>query len=145
MEIKITIPIYFKKKKASTRETMAGLNWYRNAYYHELDKVKKEYHRMIRDLLKGYNKGFNKKIGISYRLFYRNDKSDLMNVASVIDKFFADSLQTSGLLENDNVKNYVISLSEVAGMDKKRPRVEITVTDDILGMLIEAYRRQKEI
>ena len=63
------------------------------------------------------------------KYFYKNPKSDLRNITSVIDKFFNDSLQGLRIVENDNINFLRKTVDEVGGMDKKNPRIEIEVEE----------------
>ena len=72
--MKITLPIYwvqeFKTKK--DKKHLVGLNFYRNAHYQILNKVKKYYHDLIKD----------KNIPEYYETYIINFKVYLKNTAS---------------------------------------------------------------
>jgi hypothetical protein len=130
MEIKLTLPIYHsnKKKSKSGKTFLLSLNWYRNSYHYEKNKVKKEYQDLIAKELEYLGpEDKMQEYKIKYVLFYRNGLSDAMNVISVVDKFFQDALQELGIVENDTVKNCKKITVEVGGYSRSYPRVEITV------------------
>ena len=119
-----------------------SLNWFRNAYFRVINNVKQEYHKIVfSQLIKEHE--FDGMFIVSSRLFYKNGSCDLKNVDGVIDKFAVDALQKAGVIRNDNVKYYVCSIPEVAGIDKDNPRIEFTVTDEP-EILLEVYKRMKE-
>ena len=123
--IRLELPVYWyvtKKKKK-----FIGVNWYQVADKHEINRVKKEYHKLIESKLTGNKEKIKGSYQVRYKYFYKNPKSDLRNITSVIDKFFNDALQELGIVENDNVKYFKESIDRVGGMDKKNPRIEIEV------------------
>ena len=69
-------------------------------------------------------------ISITYNLYYRNKSSDLNNWVSVVDKFFADTLQKAWCIEDDNVLHVVQSVHNVIEQDTKNPRIEVHIQED---------------
>ena len=65
-------------------------------------------------------------IVIHYNIFWRDKRSDRMNVASAFDKSFQDALQKAGVLHNDGWKD-VINATFDFQVDKDDPRVEIEI------------------
>lgn len=120
--IKLELPIYANTTKKKIQ--LIGLNWYRNTHFQTETQVKKYYHQLIFSSLNKNDK-INGKIKVHYRLYYKNSKSDLMNVVSVIDKYLLDALQEAKIIENDNVLNYCECHIEVAGQDKNNPRLMV--------------------
>jgi len=102
---------------------LIGMNWYRNAHFHEESPVKKYYTQLIISMLKRPRIKLSGKIKVKYSLYYKNAKSDLMNVVSVLDKYLMDALQEAGIIENDNVEYYTNNEIEVIGKDEKNPRL----------------------
>lgn len=132
--IKLELPIYQdiatgRGEKRKTKSVLIGLNWYRNAHYQTENKMKHKYHELVKTRLDGVKHSLKGFIKVRYKLYYKNSQSDLMNVISIIDKYFLDALQEIGIIENDNVKHYTKCEIEVAGEDKENPRVEITVEE----------------
>lgn len=132
--IKLELPIYQEittgrgenKKKKSV---LISMNGYRNWHYQTECKMKHIYTDLVKTRLKHVkfsSKGF---IRVSYNLYYKNSRMDLMNVISIIDKYLMDALQEMKIIDNDNVKNYIECISRVAGEDKLNPRVEIIVEE----------------
>ena len=121
--IRLELPVYWyvtKKKKK-----FIGMNWYQGADKHEINRVKKEYHKLIESKLTGNKEKIKGSYQVRYKYFYKNPKSDLRNITSVIDKFFNDSLQGLRIVENDNINFLRKTVDEVGGMDKKNPRIEL--------------------
>ena len=120
--MEIILPIYIKPKK-SKKEVFVGLNWYRNVNFYTSNDVKKQYHKIVYEQLRGVKQPFQKRIGVKYRLFYRRKDCDLMNVVSVLDKFLLDALVQAGMIKDDNVNKYISCHAEVGGKDVKNPRL----------------------
>ena len=118
--IKLELPIYTNTTKKKT--VLISMNWYRNAHFQTESKVKKYYHQLVFALLKKGDK-LKGKIKVHYKLYYKNSRSDLMNVVSVVDKYLLDALQEAKIIENDNVLNYKKCNIKVMGQDKENPRV----------------------
>ena len=125
--ISITLPIY---QAIKGKTVLIGLNWYRNAHYHELNKIKNLYTREIFLKLRG-DKTVFERYCVEYNLYYKNISCDLMNVVSVIDKFFQDALQDLKIVSNDNVKHCCNVSSRVIEQDKINPRIEIIVKEKV--------------
>lgn len=123
--IELELPIYCNITKR--KQALMSLNWYRNAHYQQSNKIKRYYNELIKSKLGHAKTCLKGKIQVSYRLYYKNSASDLNNVIAVIDKYLLDALQELNYIENDNVKNYVKCVSEVAGQDKDNPRLEVIV------------------
>ena len=105
--IKLELPVYWQTRK--NKITLMSLNWYRNENEHVKNKIKHEYHDLIRlKLLKNKEK-IKGKYQVRYRYFYKNSGSDLENVASVIGKFMNDALKELGIIVDDSVKYLVNS------------------------------------
>lgn len=134
MKIKLELPIYQttetgRGKSKKNKNVLMSLNWYRNAHYQTECKMKHIYTDLVKTRLKHVkcsSKGF---IRVTYNLYYKNSRMDLMNVISIIDKYLMDALQEMKIIENDNVKNYIECVSRVAGEDRANPRVEIIVEE----------------
>ena len=119
--MEIVLPIYTNTSK--NKKVLMSLNWYRNSHYGIKDKVKKHYHEIVFEQLRGAKKPFEKRIGVKYRLFYKRGDCDLMNVVSVLDKFLLDALVQAGMIKDDNVNKYISCHAEVGGKDSENPRL----------------------
>ena len=94
--MEIILPIYTNTSKK--KKVLVSLNWFRNAHYGIKDKVKKQYHEIVFEQLRGAKKPFDKRIGVKYQLWYKRGDCDLMNVVSVLDKFLLDALVQAGMI-----------------------------------------------
>lgn len=126
--MEIILPIYTNTSKK--KKVLVSLNWYRNAHYGIKDKVKKQYHEIVFEQLRGLKQPFQKRIGVKYRLFYKRGDCDLMNVVSVLDKFLLDTLVKAGMIKDDNVNKYISCHAEVGRKDSENPRL-VCIIDEV--------------
>lgn len=127
----IELPIYwtqhFKTKKDKT--TLVGMNWYRNAHFHAQNKMKQDFHELVRKQI-GAQKLQNK-FKLALGIYFKNASCDGANIAALMEKVTLDALQEDGVIINDNVQYHKGSSWEVLGQDKENPRCVITITDYI--------------
>lgn len=131
MKIKLELPIYQTTEtgRGKSKNVLMSLNWYRNAHYQTECKMKRIYTDLVKTRLKHVKQCLRENIRVTYTLYYKNSRSDMMNVIAIIDKYLMDALQEMKIIENDNVKNYIECVSRVAGEDRSNPRVEIIVEE----------------
>lgn len=87
----------------STKKSL-NLNIYRNLHHHHLNKQKINFHEEVKPLLRPLPHW--DEIIIHYTIFAAtNQRMDTMNVGSVLDKYFSDSLVESGKIPDDNYKH----------------------------------------
>lgn len=124
-KIKIDLPLYVFVSKI--RKKWLTLNSYRNWHYSVSNNCKKKFKEDIKSSLDFKLMG---QVRIDYE-YYAPDKRkrDLMNVISVIDKFFQDALVESGCIEADDVSIVVEVNSKFMGIDRENPRLEVTITN----------------
>ena len=129
MIYRLTLPYYYtiERKTKKNKTVMVGMNYYRNAHYQILNNIKKHYHKLVTSRLEAFEGDRLGKYRIKYKMYYKRNNQDLMNVVSIIDKFVQDSLQEFGLVENDNVCNCVRIVAEAIEQDKINPRIEIEI------------------
>jgi hypothetical protein len=79
-----------------------NMNWYRNAHYQVLAKIKRE-----------FSPGFPfprfkaEKINVKYTLVCKTKKrTDRMNWIAIVDKFFLDWLVNNGYISDDDIFHY---------------------------------------
>jgi hypothetical protein len=128
--ITLTIPVYFTNvyKTKPSKTFLVSLNWYRNAFYHEQNKVKKYFHDLIEDQLVGNTTVIPDKYKVSYSYYYKNSASDLANVTPMCSKWVNDVLQDLNIVQNDNVKFLVEETHKAIAQDRENPRVDIQIT-----------------
>lgn len=74
------------------------MNWYRNAHYFELNKVKQNYVINIKDKTK-YDR-----VIISYTMYTKDKKRrDLFNFVSIVDKILLDRLVKFEIIPDDSI------------------------------------------
>ena len=127
MVIRLELPVYWNVTKKQKR--LIGMNWYQRADKFQINKVKQKYQELVELKLLDSKKKIKGSYQVKYTYFYKDRRSDLGNVTSVIDKFFNDALQKLGIVENDNVEFFRRSVDEVGGLDKENPRMEIEVEE----------------
>ena len=69
-----------------------------------------------------------KPIVIHYHIYWKDKRSDRMNIASAFDKSFQDALQKCGVLSNDGWKD-VINATFDFNVDRDNPRIEIVIEE----------------
>lgn len=125
MLIKITLPIYTKFKK---KDTLVGMNIVRNLHYTTKNKWKQNYHKLVWEQLKPFQKlNFDGYVRCEHKLYYKNANCDMNNVCSMIDKYTMDAIQEYGIIKNDNVLRYNQYEVTVGGKDIVNPRVEVFI------------------
>ena len=125
MEKKVILPLFLEEGK--TRKKWLTLNNYRNWHYQVSNNLKRKFKSAIQSEL---DFKFSGKIIINYK-YYAPDqrKRDLMNVISVIDKFFQDAMVEKGCIEADDVSIVIEVNSKYMGIDRNNPRLEVIITN----------------
>ena len=121
MEIDLPIGIKIGRKNCAL-----NLNFYRNAHYQTLNKMKVEFSKVIEpelDKLPSF-----KSIDLTYTLYPKTKRlCDISNVCSIVDKFFCDALVNKGKLPDDNYQ-YIKDIKYTFGsIDKDNPRVTVKI------------------
>lgn len=128
LNTKYTMPIYWTNEKKTKKDTthLIGMNFYRNAYHHVQNKMKKD----IQELLSKNHK-YEGTIEVPYKLkieiYWKTPSCDGSNINALVEKFFLDYLQAEGITQEDNVKWHKGTSWEVVEQDKENPRAEITI------------------
>lgn len=104
------------------------MNWFRNAYHHQANAVKKHYDQMTQEQIINTVPIFGTYI-LEIHLYYKNPTCDGSNVFALTEKFVLDSLQAAGIVTQDNVKYHLGTHTYVKGQDKDNPRVEIFIKE----------------
>lgn len=125
--MQLTLPIYhtIEKKRSANKTILVALNWYRNAFYHEQNSVKQEYHELVSNQVTDFK--FTQ-FTIHYKLYYKNPICDPSNIVAIVEKFLLDALQSSRVIPNDSVKYHLGSSWEVVGQDKDNPHIEAVIS-----------------
>ncbi len=127
--ILLTLPIYWTQRFVTKKDktTLVGMNFYRNAHYHNQNKMKSHFHELIKNQ-SGICK-INGQFKVHYKIFYKNPNCDGANIAALIEKFTLDGLQEQETIVNDNTKYHLGSTWEIISQDKDNPRCEISITE----------------
>lgn len=110
------------------KATWLNMNWYRNAFYRELNDAKVLFKQRVEKMVIEEGIDTLNQIHLHYDLYLPNKtRRDLRNVTSVVDKFFSDVLTEVGVIPDDNV-DFVVSTSDAyRGLDRENPRVTVTI------------------
>lgn len=122
-QYQIELPVMLQTKK--TRYYL-NLNQYRNWHYQANNKLKRQFKDQIESQLNFAIKG---KCKIHY-YYYAPDKRkrDLMNIISVVDKYFQDALVEKRCILADDTSIVTEISGEYSGIDKQNPRVDAIIT-----------------
>ena len=132
-----TLPVYQKNKG---KDFLLSMNWYNTTNNFVIDPYKKLYHNLVSEQLEFASEDEKlKQYKTHYKLYIDKTNCDMMNVVSVIDKFFQDGLVKFGLVNDDNVTIYkkisaecvILEIKKVKGKKVVEgvPRIEIIVEE----------------
>lgn len=122
--IKLSLPLFITNR--SNKRKWLTLNNYRNWHYQVSNDIKRRFKSEVFDKLNFNIKG---KVKIEYFYFAPDKRTrDLMNVISVIDKFFQDAMVDRGCIESDDLSTVVEVNSCYMGIDKLDPRLDVMIT-----------------
>ena len=127
--MKLVFPIYYtiEKKTKANKTFLVNMNWYRNAHYQILNKVKIHYHDFVREQYKGEQ--FDDKVSVHYKIYVGRKGTDGGNIRSIIEKFVLDGLISVGAIKNDTI-DYIAKDSSEYALDRENPRAEVYVKDE---------------
>lgn len=119
----LSLPISIQLGK---RNCSLNLNFYRNAHYQILNKMKVAFANQVRDQILPLP--VFEHVSLTYTLFPKTRRlCDVANVCTVVDKFFCDALVTEHKLKDDNY-NYVRRIEYRFGeVDPSNPRVTVEI------------------
>ena len=122
-----TITLPWKIPISKSKDFPINLNYYRNACFQELNKAKINFKGFVSPLLGSVL--CMESCSLHYVIFPSSKREcDISNVCSIADKFFSDTLVSSGKITDDNFKvipNISFSYGQV---DPLNPRIEVTIT-----------------
>lgn len=102
---KVRLPTYINVSKKTSKAL--NLNVYRNLHHHHLNKQKQNFHDEVKPLLRDIPRA--EKIWIHYTIFAsRNGRLDTMNVGSIVDKYFSDTMVESKKIMDDHFGHVVL-------------------------------------
>lgn len=109
----IRLPTFIRVSKKTQKA--CNLNIYRNLHHHHLNKQKQTFHDEVKPLLAGLP--FAEKIWIHYTIFAsRGGRLDTMNVGSIVDKYFSDTLVEAQKIPDDDYNHVVFNSFSFGGV-----------------------------
>jgi len=111
----VRLPTYINVSKKTSKAL--NLNVYRNLHHHHLNKQKQNFHDEVKPLLGHIPRA--EKIWIHYTIFApRNGRLDTMNVGSIVDKYFSDTLVEAKKIMDDHFGHVVLVSFSFGGVVK---------------------------
>lgn len=107
-KIEIVLPISIEMGVRKKKNVYLNLNVYRNMPFNQNNTLKKLFKKEVEDLVPNF---YFEEFSIHYDIFLPNKlKRDIMNVGSIVDKFFCDTLVELERVPDDNY-NYLKDVS----------------------------------
>ena len=123
----LKLPMRMETNKGGDKESL-NLNIYRNLHFRKLSHQKNAFHRKIDPLLSGFPK--LGKISLHYEVNPKtNGRLDTMNVGSIVDKYFSDTLVEAGVILDDDYSNVVFNSFSFGCVCPNDPHVLVTITE----------------
>jgi len=120
----LSLPLYIMNR--SKRRRWLTMNNYRNWHYQVSNDIKRKFKSEITPLLDFRLSG---KVKIEYFYFAPDKRTrDLMNVISVVDKFFQDAMVENDCIESDDLSTVIEVNSCYMGIDRENPRLDVMIT-----------------
>jgi hypothetical protein len=99
----IKLPMRFRTSRKKV--TALNLNVYRNLHFRSLTALKHKFQDHGKKLLRDAKVPPLGRIQLRYQVFTKTKREfDIANICSIVDKFFSDTLQHAGIIEDDNWK-----------------------------------------
>lgn len=119
----------FVNQKNTRRESI-NLNLYRNLYYRALSAQKNNFQARISKLIKQMGIPPLGKVWLHYEIHPNSlGRVDTMNVGSIEDKFFSDTLTKTGVIEDDDYTKVVFNSFCFGYVSKGSPFVKVTIIE----------------
>lgn len=129
LEIPLTITL--PRKNGKDKVFSLNMNVYRNTHYLTLNKMKKIYRDLVWDSFIIANRNgltLEPPLRLTYTVFPKTKRrTDVANVASIIDKFSCDALVELRLMDDDDYLHIPIVIYQIGKVDKENPRCELTI------------------
>lgn len=138
-QIKLPIRMFTSKKKLGA----INLGIYRNLYHYELAYQKKAFSEYVKPLLLGIPK--LNKVSLNYTLYPQTKRRmDIMNVCSILDKYFSDCLVENGIIPDDDY-THVIEVTCNFGSIKDNEHVIVTIKKEEEINNMKIYLEEEEV
>jgi len=126
-EFKLKLPMRFRTSRKKV--TALNLNVYRNLHFRSLTALKHKFHEHGITLIKDAKIPPLGRIRLRYQVFTKTKREfDIANVCSIVDKFFSDTLQEAGIIQDDNWK-FLDDVSFGFGGHSTEEYVLVTITE----------------
>jgi hypothetical protein len=147
----VRIPTYVNVSKKQRKAV--NLNVYRNLHHHHLNTQKKNFADEVTPYLR--DKPRAEEVWIHYTVFTPSRRRlDTMNVGSIADKYFSDTMVEAKKIEDDNTDHIVLSTFSFGGLTdldghaiatinilkpKENPDMRILLDQDDIQTALNAY------
>lgn len=122
----ITIISPLRVPQSKKKDFILNLNNYRNTHFLVLNKAKVKYKEIIQPQIVSLPQ--YERIGLMLTLYPKTNRlTDVANVCSIHEKFFADALVEAGKLPDDSYIYLPETGYRFGEVDPINPRVEITI------------------
>lgn len=122
-QIRLPMRVASSKRKLDA----LNLNVYRNLHHRSLHAQKKNFTRDAMKLVKGLP--FMERITLHYDIYPKTKRRlDIMNVGSIVDKYFSDTLVEAGIIPDDDLR-HVTHISFGFGGLSEKEHVLVTITE----------------
>ena len=114
----LPLPLYSKGRGDKKKYNLLSLNVFRNLHHYSKNKVKQDYHEVVREWVQELPKF--KTLRPKYKLYFNNNrKKDLDNYTFPLHKFLMDALVEEGVIEDDNYDYVTEFTTEFGGIREK--------------------------
>lgn len=146
----VRLPTYINVSKKTSKAL--NLNIYRNLHHHHLNKQKQNFHDEVKPLLGAIPRA--EKIWIHYTIFApRNGRLDTMNVGSIVDKYFSDTLVEAKKIMDDHFGHVVLvsfsfggvvkldghAIAKIHILEKEESNMRILLDQDDIQTALETF------
>ncbi len=126
------LAVFLERKTKADKKFILNFNVYRNTHFQILNQAKVHYKQLMLPAIAPL--AAMERIAVRFRLFPATRRlTDLHNICSIHEKFFADALVETGKLPDDTYLHYTESSYVFGAVDKQNPRIEIELYNVIQG------------
>lgn len=123
----IKLPMKMKVNKGGDQESL-NLNVYRNLHFYKLNFQKKAFQDFVKPFLLGLPQ--MEAVTLHYEINPKGgSRLDIMNVGSIVDKFFSDALVLNQIIPDDDFKHVVGNSFSFGSVSPTDPHVLVTITE----------------
>jgi len=124
-----SLPLYVTIGVRKKKNIYFNYNRVMQLHFQQRNQIKKLFMNIVKKNLESCPK-FTGKVYITYTVYKPSKRRyDVMNVVSIVDKFFQDTLVEEGKLQDDNYTIVPVITGIHGGISKSNPRVEVTIEE----------------